>query len=148
MTEWPWQYDRRVRYLLELSMYEDELIRFHIEGMDAQLIIALDERLLVVKPGFVREPDFGGLVASIYYSDITRVLTRAGSTNWMIKVDSQDYQLNESHAQNYQGNRVSQAKDFFLSNDPTSIPVTRWQLDKYRPYLLELSELVREAREA
>ena len=148
MTEWPWQYDRRVRYLLELSMYDDEGIRFHIEGIDGQLIIALNERLLVVKPGFVREPDFGGLVASIYYSDIDRIQTRKGQTNWMVMVRSLDYQINESHNQNYQGNWISQAKDFFLSNDPTSIPITRWQLDRYRPRLLELSELVIEAREA
>jgi hypothetical protein len=148
VTEWPWQYDRRVRYLLELSIYDDEGMRFHIEGMDGQLIIALDERLLVVKPGFVREPDFGGLVASIYYGDIDRIQTRKGQTNWTVVVRSQDYQLNESNAQSYQGNWVSQAKDFFLSNDPTSIPITRWQLDRYRPRLLELSELVREAREA
>ena len=143
MTEWPWEFDRRVRYLLELSMYDDELIRFHIEGMDGQIVIALDERLLVVKPGFVREPDFGGVVASIYYSDVDRIRTRGGRTNWVLKIHAQYYQLNESHAQNYQGNRVSQAKDFFLSNDPTSIPITRWQLDRYRPHLLELAELVR-----
>jgi hypothetical protein len=147
VTEWPWQFDRRVRYLLELSMYEEELIRFHIEGMDGQLIVVLDERLLVVKPGFVREPDFGGLVTSIYYVDIDRLRTRRGRTNWVLKIYTQYYQLNESHAQNYQGNLVSQAKDFFLTGDPTSIPMTRWQLDRYRPHLLELSELVEEARE-
>ena len=146
MTEWPWEFDRRVRYLLELSMYDDELIRFHIEGMDGQLVIALDERLLVIKPGFVREPDFGGVVASIYYSDIERIQTRGGRTNWVLKIHAQYYQLNESHAQNYQGNRVSQAKDFFLASDPTSIPITRWQLDRYRPHLLELAELVRETK--
>ena len=148
MTEWPWQFDRRVRYLLELTMYEDEGIRFAIEGMDGQLIIALDERLLVVKPGFVREPDFGGLTASIYYEDITRIKIRAGLTNRVIKIHAQDYQLNENHARHYQGNQVSQAKDFFLSNDRTSIPITRWQLDKYKPHLHILQELVREAREA
>jgi hypothetical protein len=129
-------------------MYNDELIRFYIEGMDGQLIIALDERLLVVKAGFVREPDFGGLVASIYYIDITRIRSRAGLTNWVITIHTQDYQLNESNTQTYQGNQVSQAKDFFLSSDPTSIPITRWQLDKYKPHLRALSELVREAREA
>ena len=148
MTEWPWEFDRRVRYVLELSMYEDELIRFYVEGMDGQLIIALDERLLVVKPGFVREPDFGGLVASIYYLDIDRIQTRKGRTNWVLKIHAQYYQLSESHAQTYQGNQVSQAKDFFLSSDPTSIPITRWQLDRYRQHLLGLSELVKEVREA
>jgi len=129
-------------------MYEDERIRFAIEGMDGQLIIALDERLLVVKPGFVREPDFGGLIASIYYEDITHIKIRAGLTNRVIKIHAQDYQLNESHAQNYQGNQVSQAKDFFLTNDRTSIPITRWQLDRYKPHLHILQKLVREAREA
>src|ERR671933_2393886 len=148
MTEWPWQFDRRVRYLLELSMYDDELIRLHIEGMDGQLIIALDERLLVVKPGFVREPDFGGLAASIYYSDIDRIQTKGGRTNWVLTIHAQYYQLNESHAQTYQGNQVSQAKDFFLSSDPTSIPITRWQLERYRPHLLAVSGLVRETKEA
>jgi hypothetical protein len=148
VTEWPWQFDRRVRYLLELSVYEDERIYFRVEGMDGQLIIALDERVLVVKPGFVREPDFGGLVASIYYGDVERIQTRKGLTNWVLKIYTQYYQLNESNAQTYQGNLVSQAKDFFLSSDPTSIPITRWQLERYRPHLLELSELVREAREA
>jgi hypothetical protein len=148
VTEWPWQFDRRVRYLLELSVYEDERIYFRVEGMDGQLVIALDERVLVVKPGFVREPDFGGLVASIYYGDVERIQTRKGQTNWVLKIHTQYYQLNESNAQTYQGNLVSQAKDFFLSSDPTSIPITRWQLERYRPHLLELSELVREAREA
>src|ERR671939_771920 len=145
---WPWQFDRRVRYLLEDNMDEDERMRFAIEGMDGQLIVALDERLLVVKPGFVREPDFGGLVASIYFGDIDRIQTRKGRTNWVLKIHTQYYDLNERYAQSYQGNQVSQAKDFFLSSDPTSIPITRWQLERYRAHLLRLSELVREAREA
>src|SRR5918992_1126909 len=76
--EGPWLYDRRVRWLLELSMDEDEHVRFGIEGMDGQLIVALDERLLVVKPGFVRGTDFGGQVASVYYENITRIKIRAG----------------------------------------------------------------------
>ena len=143
-----WKSDKRVTFLLERNMEEGESIRFAIEGMDGQCIIALDERLLVVKPGFVREPDFGGVVASIYYSDVDRIRTRGGRTNWVLKIHAQYYQLNESHAQNYQGNRVSQAKDFFLSNDPTSIPITRWQLDRYKPHLLELAELVRETKYA
>jgi hypothetical protein len=146
--EGPWLYDRRVRYLLELSMDEDEHVRFGIEGMDGQLIIALDERLLVVKPGFVREPDFGGQVASIYYEDITRIKIRAGLTNRVIKIHAQDYQLNENHAQNYQGNQVSQAKDFMLSDNPTSIPITRWALSKGKPYLYMIADFIGEAKEA
>jgi hypothetical protein len=107
----------------------------------------LDESLLVVKPGFVREPDFGGLVASTYYSDITAIKVRASTSNWA-KIHTPSHQVNESHAQSYQGNQVVQAKDFFLSNNPDSIPITRWALDKYRPHLYILAELVKEAKEA
>lgn len=150
MTEltWPWQFDRRVRWLLELTMDEDERIRFFVEGMDAQLMVALDERLLVVKPGFVRGTDFGGMVASIYYHDITAIKVRGGLTNWVVQVDTRSYQVNESHAQSYQGNRVMQAKDFWLSNDLTSMPITRGSLRKHKPHLFELEKLVQEAKEA
>jgi hypothetical protein len=143
----PWQFDRRVRYLLEDNTTEDERIRFAIQGMDGQLIVALDERLLVVKPGFVREPDFGGLVASVYYNEVGGIEVRTSVTNWVIKIHTSSYQLNESHAQTYQGNRVMQAKDFFMSNHPDTMPITRWALQKYRPHLYMLAELVREAKE-
>ena len=128
-------------------MDEDERMRFAIEGMDGQLIVALDERLLVVKPGFVREPNFGGLVASEYYSNVDGIEVRGSVTNWVIKVHMPSYQLNESHAQTYQGNRVMQAKDFFMSNYPDSIPITRWALQKYRSYLYTLAKMVIEAKE-
>jgi hypothetical protein len=140
-------YDRRLRWLLELSTDEDEHIRFGIEGIDGQCIIALDERLLVVKPGFVRGTDFGGQVASIYYSDIDNIETKVAASNSVIEVNALDYQLNESHHELYQGNRVPPAKDFMLSDAPTSIPITRWALDKAKPYLYIISDLVGEAKE-
>ena len=128
-------------------MDEDESIRFGIEGMDGQLIIALDERLLVVKPGFVRGEDFDGQVASIYYSDVTAIEVKAGLTNQMIKINASGYQLNDRDARNYQGNRVMQEKDFWLSNYPDTIPITRWGLKKNKLYLYMLGELVRQANE-
>jgi hypothetical protein len=144
----PWEFDRRARYLLEYNMDENESIRFGIEGMDGQLIIALDERLLVVKPGFVRGEDVGGLVASIFYSDITGIEIKAGLTNRTIKIHASGYQLNESDARSYQGNQVMQEKDYWLSNHPDSIPITRWGLKKCEPYLYMIEELVRRAKEA
>lgn len=146
--EGPWDFDRRVRYLLEWNMEEDERIRFGIEGMDGQLIVALDERLLVVKPGFVRGGNFGGLVASISYRDIDGIEIKAGLTNQMIKIHASSYQLNGSDARSYQGNQVMQEKDFWLSNYPDSIPITRWGLEKNRLYFYMLGELVRQAQEA
>ena len=110
--EGPWLYDRRVRWLLELTIDEDEHVRFGIEGIDSQCIIALDERLLVIKPGFVRGgvfgakaasrrdgdgTDFGGKVASIRYGDITSIETKVASSNSVIKINALDYRLNQTH---------------------------------------------------
>ena len=161
-VEGPWLYDRRVRWLLELSIDEDEHFRFGIEGMDGQCIIALDERLLVIKPGFVRGgvfgaaaasirdgdgTDFGGKVASIRYGDITSIETTPVSSNSVIKINALDYQINESHNDIYQGNHVAPAKDFMLSDHPTSIPITRWALAKSKPYLYMVSAFIGEAKE-
>ena len=129
-------------------MDEDEHVRFGIEGMDGQLIIALDERLLVVKPGFVREKDFGGQVASIHYADIDNIKTNFAASNSVIKINTLDYQINKSHNQSYQGNHVPPAKDFMLSDAPTSIPITRWALKKGKPYLYMVADLIGEVKEA
>ena len=157
-----WLYDRRVRWLLELTIDEDEHVRFGIEGMDGQCIIALDKRLLVIKPGFVRGgvfggaaasrrdgdgTDFGGKVASIRYADITTIETNPMSSNSVIKINALDYQVNESHNEIYQGNDVAPAKDFMLSAALTTIPITRWALAKSKPYLYMISDFIGEAKE-
>jgi hypothetical protein len=116
--------------------------------MDGQCIIALDERLLVVKPGFVRGTDFGGQVASIHYADIDSIETNVAASNSVIRIDTLDYQINESHNQIYQGNHVPPAKDFMLSDAPTSIPITRWALRKGKPYLYMIADLIGEAKGA
>jgi hypothetical protein len=161
-VEGPWLYDRRVRWLLELAIDEDEHFRFGIEGMDGQCIIALDKRLLVIKPGFVRGgvfgaatasridgdgTDFGGKVASIRYGDIESIETNVASSNSVIKINALDYQLNESHNEIYQGNDVAPAKDFMRSAELTTIPITRWAMTKCKPYLYMISDFIGEAKE-
>jgi hypothetical protein len=103
--------------------------------------------LLVIKPGFVRGTDFGGLAASIYYADIDSIETNVAVSNSVIKINALNYQLNENHDEIWQGKQVTPAKDFMLSNDVTSIPITRWALDKAKPYLYIISDFIREAKE-
>jgi len=143
----PWLYDRRVKWLLELTIEEDENVRFGIEGIDGQCIIALNERLLVIKPGYVRDTDFGGYVASIYYGDITSIETNVTASNSVIKINALDYQLNESHNEIRQGNHAAPAKDFIQSDEVTSIPIPRWALARAKPYLYIIGDLIRKAKE-
>lgn len=137
-----WKSDKRVRYLVERNMDEGENIRFAIEGMDGQCIIALDERLLVVKPGSALDETYSGLVTSIRYGDIAGVKVRQGSSNLMIEINTSDYHVTEAHT-----GEGPPESNFFLSDEPNSIPIAKWTLNKYKAHLLELSELVTEARE-
>lgn len=137
-----WKSDRRVRYLLERNLDEGEGIRFAIEGMDGQCIIALNERLLVVKPGSAMDESYSGLVTSIRYSDIASIQIRQGSSNRVIEINTSDYQVTEAHT----GHGPPES-NFFLSDDPNTIPIAKWTLDRHKAHLLKLSELVREARE-
>lgn len=139
----PWEFDRRVRGLLERNMNEDERIRFGIEGLDGQLIIALGERLLVVKPGSAGDPDFSGLVTSIDYHDITDIGVDRHLTNRVVKIYTSSPEVTEDRTW-----RVMPEKDFFQSNDPISIPIAKWAVEKYKPHLYALKELVRESKEA
>jgi hypothetical protein len=124
-------------------MDEGESIRFVIEGMDGQCIVALDERLLVIKPGSAVDKPYSGLTTSIWYSDIAKITVTEGSSNRVIKVHTSDHQLSELST----GHSPPES-NFFLSDDPTRIPIAKWTFDsKYRAHLLELSELAREAGE-
>jgi hypothetical protein len=137
-----WKSDKRVRYLVERNIDEGESIRFTIEGMDGQCIIALDERLLVVKPGSALDETYSGLVTSIRYGDITGIKVKPDSSNRVIEINTSDYHVSEA----YTGQGPPDS-NFFLSDEPNSIPIAKWTLNKYKAHLLELSELVREARE-
>ena len=137
-----WKSDRRVRYLLERNIDEGEGIRFAIEGMDGQCIIALNERLLVVKPGSAIDESYSGLVTSIRYSDIVSIQIRQDSSNRVIEINTSDYQVTEAHT-----GQGPPETNFFLSDEPNSLPIAKWAVNKYKAHLLELSELVRETRE-
>ena len=124
-------------------MDEGESVRFVIEGMDGQCIVALDKRLLVIKPGSAIDELHSGLTTSIRYNDISNISVTESSSNRVIKIHTSDYQPTGLNA----GQGLPEST-FFLSDDPTSIPVAKWTLDsKYRAHLLELSELVSQAGE-
>ena len=137
-----WKSDVRVRYLLERNIDEDEQIRLTIEGMDGQCIIALDERLMVIKPGSVIDETYTGLVTSVRYIDVTGIKVREDSSNRVIEIITSNYHVSEAHTG--QGPPES---NFFLSDEPNTIPIAKWTLNKQKAYLIELSELIREAKE-
>ena len=110
-----WRFDSRVRSLLEHDMDEGESIRFVVEGMDGQCLVALDERLLVIKPGSALDEPYSGSTTSIRYSDIAKIAVTEGTSNRLIKIHASDYRL-------LSGPSTGQEppdSNFSLSDDPT-----------------------------
>jgi len=99
-------------------MDEGESIRFVIEGMDGQCIVALDKRLLVVKPGSAIDEPHSGLTTSIPYSDITKIKVTEGPSNRVIKIHTPDYQPTEVTA----GQGLLESNAFSLSTTPPAYP--------------------------
>src|SRR4051812_39518867 len=110
--------------------------------MDGQCIIALNERLLIVKPGSATGEGYSGLATSIGYLDITSIRVRDDSSNLVIKINTSDYQVTEAHS----GEGPNES-NFFPSDDPNIVPIAKWTLSKYEAHLTKLAGLVKEARE-
>ncbi len=63
----------KLKKLAEQNIVEGESIESAILGTPKQAIVALQDRLLIIKHGFRAAAVFGGKVASIDYRDVTGV---------------------------------------------------------------------------
>src|SRR5438105_12481657 len=69
---------KRERALVEQQLTPGEQVRFCIVGNNGQAIVALTERMLVVKKGFMAGASFGGRATSFNYSDVGAVQVNTG----------------------------------------------------------------------
>lgn len=60
-----------------------------------QSLVALDERILVVKTGFMAGTTFGGRVTSFHYKDITGIKVNTGLITGVIEISTPSYQATE-----------------------------------------------------
>jgi hypothetical protein len=122
------------------NLREGEKVLFGLIGARNQTIVALEERLLIIKTGFMAGATFGARVTSLSYSDITSIEVNTGLVNGVIEVCTP----------NYQGTKN---KDFWSTDkdrDPfkvsNCIPILKSNLAAYRPYLGMLQSKVDAAK--
>lgn len=70
----------------------DETAHVVLIGGGSQALIALDERLIIVKPGFMAGASFGARVTSFAYRDIAALEVNTGMMNGVIEVITSGYQ--------------------------------------------------------
>lgn len=104
-------------------------------------MIALGDRLLIVKPGFHAGTTFGSLVTTFFYRDVTAIQVQTFLVSGWIEVSSAGFQ---GGGRKY--NRHPRPSDRDVYKLANCIPIHKWRLTEYQPALTRLRECVRSAK--
>ena len=119
-----------------------EDVRSCLRGDLNHSLVMLDDRLLLVKPGFHAGSTFGALTTSIRYADITGIQVHSFLVAAWIEISSPSFQGRERKR-----NRHPRTSDRDVYKLPNCIPVKKRRLEDCQPALRELHERIRAARE-
>src|SRR5439155_7300162 len=126
---------RRVRREVGRHVGADERILFCLRGSLDHSLVALEDRILLVKPGFHAGTTFGSLVTTLHYSDVTGVQVHTFLLSGWIEISSPSFQGRERKR-----NRWPHGQDRDVYKLPNCIPISRRRLDDYQPALRRLMD--------
>lgn len=134
--------NRRVADEAARSVMPDESVRCCLRGDLNHSLIMLDDRLLIVKPGFHAGSTFGALTTSIRYADITGIQLHSFLVSAWIEISSPSFQGRERKR-----NRQPRTSDRDVYKLPNCVPIKKRRLDDCQPALRELYERIHAAHE-
>ena len=124
---------RRVRREIERQTSEHESVLFCLRGSLGHSLVALDERLLIVKPGFHAGTTFGALTTTFYYQDVTGIQLHTFIVTGWIEVSSPSFQGRERKR-----NRQPRSSDRDVYKLPNCIPITKRRVGECHEALRQL----------
>jgi hypothetical protein len=136
----------RLRTLVQPHISEGESIQFCLLSKKVggwnQAIVALTDRLLMLKPGFMAEDTFGPRVISFYYRDITSIEVNTGLINGVIEINTPSY-----HGNGQKGlwNFKNEDKDPYKVTN--CLLISKKCLKEYKPYIDMLRAMERAAKQ-
>jgi hypothetical protein len=125
----------RVRRELERHVSEHERVLFCLRGSLSHSLIALEERVLIIKPGFHAGTTFGSLVTTFYYQDITGIQVHTFLFTGWIELSSPSFQGRERKR-----NRHPRSSDRDVYKLPNCIPISKRRLAGCQDALLQLRD--------
>jgi len=135
------QLSEKNQRLIQGSIDPGEAVEFFLVGASDQAIVALKDRCLVLKSGFLAGSTFGGRATSFYYPDITSIEVNTGMMNGVIEICTA-------------GHQGSTQKDYWSSDknsDPfkvsNCIPIAKAQLPAFEPYLKRLRDKINASKQ-
>lgn len=132
---------RRVRREVERQLSPHESVLFCLRGSLGHSLIALDERLLIVKPGFHAGTTFGTLTTTFYYQDVTGIQLHTFLFTGWIEVSSPSFQGRERKR-----NRQPRTSDRDVYKLPNCIPISKRRVDEYHDALGRVRERIEFAK--
>jgi hypothetical protein len=134
-----------LRKLVQPHISEGESIQFCLlsgNGGWNQAIVALTDRLLMIKPGLMVGATSGPQVIGFYYRDITGIEVNTGLINGVIEINTPSYQRTR---QNVFWKIKNEDKDpYKVAN---CLPISKKKLREYKPYIDMLRAMERAAKQ-
>jgi len=127
----------KVRREVEAHVSPGEHVLFCLSGCLSHSLIALDDRLLIVKRGFHAGTTFGSLVTTFFYQDVTGIQLHTFFTAGWIEVSSPSFQGRERKR-----NRHPRSSDRDPYKLPNCVPISKRRVEEYQAALAKLRERV------
>jgi hypothetical protein len=128
---------RRVRREVERQISPHENVLFCLRGSLSHSLVALDERLIIVKPGFHAGTMWGALTTTFYYQDVTGIQLHTFVFSGWIEVNSPSFQGRERKR-----NRHPRTSDRDVYKLPNCVPLAKRRVDEYYGALRQLRERI------
>ena len=126
----------RTAKLVRENVSAEEEARFCLRGPRNQCLVALDDRLMIVKRGARAGATFGGVVTTIYYVDVEAMLIRTSLRMAWLEFSSATFDRSPARASIGSESR----RDRFTQ--PNCLPLRRRDLDGCRAALEDIRALV------
>jgi hypothetical protein len=134
-----------LRKLVQPHISEGESIQFCLlsgNGRWNQAIVALTDRLLMMKPGLMAGATSGPQVIGFYYRDITGIEVNTGLINGVIEINTLGYQ--RTRQKNFWSIKNEDRDPYGVAN---CLPISKKNMSEYKPYIDRLRAMERAAKQ-
>lgn len=104
-----------------------------LRGRLSHSLVALENRLLIVKPGFHAGTTFGSLVTTFYYQDVTAIQLNTFLVTGWIEVSSPSFPRRDQGVDPY-----AKSADHDVYRMPNAIPISKRRVPEYLHALAQL----------
>jgi hypothetical protein len=136
---------KQVRKHTSGHISDHEPILFFLEGTQHQTLVALKDRVVIMKPGFMANSTGGCRITTLHYGEMTGVQVNTGHLMGVLQVTSPSYPAVRADYWTSAGKATKAGVDS-ANVAPNCIPIAKRQVRMWEPQLERLRKLILEAK--